>query len=346
MAYGGSIPFIYASIIAPIPDLIADLGGKVDRPFRKSGVPVELATAPERVLPMRDYLTLLEAAARETGDEHFGVSLAERLEIDDLGPFGRLLTGAPTLRQAIETANALVQSYSPAMRCWLEIDGEAVRWHYRLVGVRDRREGRRLDCENTLLMFRTLIRLAAGPNWQPREILLEQATPHQLRVCEARLGAPVRSVGTAWALVFSRHLLGLPMTYGKPLREMERQSLRTRLISSAPEDSFAGSVRAIVGSRLSAGYPEISAVARSAGLSVRTFQRRLAREGEVYSDLVAAVRRDLAREMLADPSQSQLDVCMSLGYADASNFTRAFRQWTGVTPREFRRASKRSPAQV
>ena len=48
-------------------------------------------------------------------------------------------------------------------------------------------------------------------------------------------------------------------------------------------------------------------------------------------------------QMLADPSQSQLEVSMSLGYADAANFTRAFRHWTGVTPTDFRRSMEHSP---
>ena len=50
--------------------------------------------------------------------------------------------------------------------------------------------------------------------------------------------------------------------------------------------------------------------------------------------------------VLADPSRRQLDVAMSLGYADAANFSRAFRHWTGVTPRKFRRALERMPAAV
>ena len=340
------VSFIYASIIAPVPDLIADSGGKVERPFRQSGVPVELASEPERTVPLRDYLTLLERAAHETGDEHFGVSMGERLKIDDLGPFGRLLTGAPTLRRAIGTTNALIQRYSPALRSWLEIEGETVRWHYQVTGVRDCRAGRRLHCESSMVLFRKLIRLAAGPNWQPSEILLEQATPQQLRVFQSRLGAPARSGGTDYSLVFPRELLDLPMTYAEPLGQMERRALLIRLISSRPEDSFVASVRAILRGQLCGGYPEMLRVARSTELSVRSFQRRLAKEGMTYSDLVADVRHDVAQEMLADPSKSQLDISMSLGYSDAANFTRAFKQWTGATPSQFRRSLERSPAAV
>ncbi len=341
-----AVPYIYASIITPVPEILADQGGKIDRPFRESGVPVELAVEPERILPMRDYLSLLERAAWETGDEHFGISMAERLVIDDLGPFGRLITGSPTLRRAIETANSLIQSFSPALRSWLEFEGEEVHWRYDLTGVRNCREGRRLDCENGLYLFRTLIRLATNPNWQPSEILLEQATPQQLRAFQSRIGAPVRSRHSAYALVFPRHLLDLPMTYAERLTETQRQALLGRLISTGPGASFVGSVKAIIQGRLTGGYPEMWQVARSAGLSVRTFQRRLSEEHMDYRGLVADVRRHLAQEMLTDSSRSQLDVAMSLGYSDAANFSRAFKQWTGVAPRDFRRSLERSPATV
>ena len=82
----------------------------------------------------------------------------------------------------------------------------------------------------------------------------------------------------------------------------------------------------------------MSRVARSAGLGVRTFQRRLAFQGVAYSDLVADVRRDLARDMLADRSQSQIDISMALGYSDASNFSRAFKSGVGMTPSQYRKS--------
>lgn len=322
--------------MAPVPDLIDDHGGRIDRPFRRSGIPVELASEPNSIVSLRDYLTLLEAAARETGDEHFGVSMAERLKMADLGSFGRLVLGASSLRQAIEIHNALMDSYMPAMRSWLDIEDETARWHFNFAGIRDFHEGRRLDCENALFHYRNLIRLATGPNWQPSLVLLEQATASQRRVVESRLGAPVRNSGSGYALVFPREVLDLPMIDAKPLREMERQALLARMALLRSSDSFVCSVKSIVRGKLCGSYPEVSAVARSAGLSIRTFQRRLAEAGIAYSNLVAQVRGDLAREMLADTSRSQLDVSLSLGYADAANFTRAFKQWTGVTPRKFR----------
>ncbi|MGI9510593.1 MAG: AraC family transcriptional regulator ligand-binding domain-containing protein [Geminicoccaceae bacterium] len=329
--------FMSAHVIAPLPDLIASGGGKVERPFAVAGVPIELASAPERHLAVTDYLALLGAAAREAGDQQLGISLGECLAIDDLGPFGRLITSSPTLAQAIETTNGLARSFASAAKVWLQIDGDMVRWHYDVEGGGDDFEGRRLDCEQTLTLYRSVVRIALGPDWQPSEVWIERATTQQRRAFETRFGAPARAPSDGYALVFPRHLLDLPMTYARPLAMMERQVELGSLLANSPDDTFGGSVKAIIHGRLSGGYPPISAVARSMRSSVRSLQRRLAEQGIIYSDLVAEVRHDLAMALLAEPSNSQLDVAFSVGYAEAASFSRAFKQWTGMTPRVYRR---------
>ena len=343
MGVGGPIPYISAGMIAPVPDVIGDHGGTVDRPFREAGVPTELASEPEQILPLRNYLVLLEAAAREIGDDHIGVSIAQRLKIEDLGDFGKLVIGAPTLRGAIEVFCTQVQSLSPASRCWLDSEGETVRWHYELTGIPQFREGLRLKGEQFVSLFLTVIRLATSSNWRSCEILLQRSTPLQLHSVQTRLGTEARCVG-AYAVTFRRNLLDLPMTCGKQLGAAEQPALVHRLMSSAPEQTFIGSVKAIIRGHLCGGYPEMSAVAYSTELRPRTFQRRLAEEGFTYSDLVTVVRCEVAKEMLMDPSRSQLDISLSVGYSDAANFSRAFRQWTGVTPSEFRHSSLRLAA--
>ena len=81
----GSVPFIYASIIAPVPDLINDQGGRVERPFSKAGIPIELVEEPEKVIPIPGYLGLLEAAAREEPDD---ASIQPRSPMDHRWFFG------------------------------------------------------------------------------------------------------------------------------------------------------------------------------------------------------------------------------------------------------------------
>jgi AraC-like DNA-binding protein len=82
--------------------------------------------------------------------------------------------------------------------------------------------------------------------------------------------------------------------------------------------------------------PALAEVAEMAGVSTRSFQRKLALAGMTYSGLLDTVRFDKARKLLLDTDFKIIDVAFASGYADPAHFTRAFRRIAGVTPRQFR----------
>ena len=79
------------------------------------------------------------------------------------------------------------------------------------------------------------------------------------------------------------------------------------------------------------------AVARALGIGVRSLRRRLQEEGASFVDLADETRATLAKQLLAQDDQGIEQAAYELGFADPSAFHRAFRRWTGMTPREFRR---------
>jgi len=97
-------------------------------------------------------------------------------------------------------------------------------------------------------------------------------------------------------------------------------------------------MRQSIGALLCDGYPDIQRTAEAIGLGARTLQRRLAEAGESYHHLVDAARFETGIRLLRDGNVRLFDVAGELGYADQANFTRAFRRWTGMAPRTFRRA--------
>ena len=69
-------------------------------------------------------------------------------------------------------------------------------------------------------------------------------------------------------------------------------------------------------------------------------QRRLQEEGLTYSQMVQTIRLERAMDLLKDPSLSFIDIALELGYSDAAHFSRAFKQWTGLSPKAHRRQSR------
>lgn len=84
------------------------------------------------------------------------------------------------------------------------------------------------------------------------------------------------------------------------------------------------------------GYPALDEVANEEHVSTRTLIRRLHEEGTTYQQLLDDVREELACWLLLQTTLPIDAVAERLGYGDTSNFSRTFRRWMGMTPREFR----------
>jgi AraC-like DNA-binding protein len=88
--------------------------------------------------------------------------------------------------------------------------------------------------------------------------------------------------------------------------------------------------------------PKLARAAATLFVSERTLKRRLQEENASFQNLVDQVRLERARELLTGTSLSLNQIAEVLGYADAANFTRAFKRWTGVSPSHYRAAERKS----
>ena len=83
------------------------------------------------------------------------------------------------------------------------------------------------------------------------------------------------------------------------------------------------------------GRPTLRATAAAVGLHVRTLERRLDEWGVPYKALLDHVRRTRSVELLRSGRYSMVDIALLLGYSEHAHFTRAFRRWTGISPRQY-----------
>jgi AraC-like DNA-binding protein len=71
--------------------------------------------------------------------------------------------------------------------------------------------------------------------------------------------------------------------------------------------------------------------------------RRLKAEGTTFQKLLDEVRFEAACQLLDTGRIPITEIAVSLGYAETSAFSRAFRRWSGTTPVERRRRSQKEP---
>ncbi len=88
---------------------------------------------------------------------------------------------------------------------------------------------------------------------------------------------------------------------------------------------------------LKGGFPRIAELADQLHMTQQTLHRRLKAEGSSYQRVKDSIRRDDALMLLTKEKRSVFEVAEALSFSDTRSFTRAFKQWTGMTPREYRR---------
>ena len=81
---------------------------------------------------------------------------------------------------------------------------------------------------------------------------------------------------------------------------------------------------------------QIEQIATQLGLSVRQLQRHLQQQNMTFQQRTQQVRYMLATEYLKDPHLSLQEIALLLCYSEQSAFQRAFKQWSGVTPQQWR----------
>ena len=328
-----AIALVRVASLRGIVTFLARIGSPVEQLLERVGLRREVFDDDEGLIPLELGMRFLDVAARVEGIEHLGLRAGSGTSVESLGTFGRVLRHAPSLAAALEAAARLVPTFGSGERLWLEIDGDEARLCHRIVAPPS--DGLRHAEAYALAIAINLVRLVAGREWLPAALRLQSTLPNRPRTQLA--GVRLTDEQQVAGFAFPRALLegGLPAPNGVPA--VTDEELR-RWKRSAPSLDFAGSVHQVIDALSNDLRPKIASIAAAIGLSVRSLQRRLATAGVSFDRLVDDGNLDSAAELLRGPDKI-IDVAIALGYSDPAHFSRAFRRWTGLTPRDFRRQS-------
>ncbi|MXW47645.1 MAG: helix-turn-helix transcriptional regulator [Gammaproteobacteria bacterium] len=120
------------------------------------------------------------------------------------------------------------------------------------------------------------------------------------------------------------------------LMAITRACLESLHTNTPMNQNLTDKIRNLIRIKLSEGYPSLESIAESLYMSTSAIQRNLAWEGLSYTELVEEVRKSLAEMYFKQRNLSLSEIAYLLGYSELSAFSRAFRRWTGLSPRDFR----------
>lgn len=166
----------------------------------------------------------------------------------------------------------------------------------------------------------------------------EFSYPRPAHVLEYDLlyGVPCTFDAPRTALVFDRAVLDQPVLQDEAGLSMFLRRAPADVLARLDYGSTAAArVRRLLGRSLPDGMPLAQDIAVLLAVSPQTLRRQLAAEGTSFQQVRDQLRRDLAIMELASGNTSGEELSQRLGFSEPSAFHRAFKRWTGSTPRAY-----------
>lgn len=289
-------------------------------------------------IPLDDYRRVVRAAYELSADPALGLHLGEQMSLATFDVLGHLTEHGTSLRDVFEMILRYSRIVSEGPRLQFEEHGDCATIRFDLP-ERDTPESRLASEFSSVAMLR-LVRRFVGHAALPRRVSFTHRKPPHAAEYGRFFGGAERFSEEFTEIEIERAWLDqAPHCHENEMRGYLVARAELLLARASEQMSAAERVARWLDAQAELSQPTLAKAARDLGLSPRSLRRRLKHEQAQFSTLLDNARAAQAKQRLQDPQERQIqDTAYALGFRTASAFSRAFKRWTGETPKAYRKA--------
>jgi AraC-like DNA-binding protein len=320
-------------VATTLPRKLEELGVSPADVLRRAGLPMGFFDQEKIFVSTEELFALHRGIAEASPDPAIGLKLGAEERVERYDPIAIAAVSARSLRDALQRLARYKQLTCPEAIDVTE-QGDECRVQFRWLLAQQTEPPLLVD--RCFAAVAALARRGSGAAINPKRLEL-RGSARQREMYQSHFGCPAKFDVHQNLIVFERADLDRPfLTYNADLFAMVGPQLEAELSQALASKAIGEHVKVILKRLLAGSRPGIEDVARELRLSSRTLQRRLADEGLTFQQLMQVARRELARHYLLHSSLELNETAYLLGYDDAHSFFRAFHQWEGSPPGEWR----------
>jgi AraC-like DNA-binding protein len=314
-------------------DLLGKLGISESRLLGNSGL-ASFEKVKQVNLTAAQMDTISTNALELSNDRQLGLRVGSRMDIHAQGIFGYAIMTSATIGDALRLLVRYNRAVLPSVQIKLEPSHGRLEMSAQAAHLPNELE--RFYSELLYAAIMSSGNILIGKGRAAVRLELDYEPPYDEDQYRNIFGSKTRFNSNRCVLSFDEQALEQGISTADPVaREIFRREC-DRLLS---RDSHRGLVSERVQQVLlqaGSGFPTSAAVAQQLHMSESTLQRRLAKEGYRYQQLLDHVRSKLAYEYLQGTRLSVSEIASLLGFSDLANFRRAFKRWSNTTPSSIR----------
>lgn len=309
--------------------------------FDELGLQIDLTNIQRtRISPM-NLLKVLNHCTQAARQAHFPLVLGETLVFDHAPTAETFLATCPTIRDALKLCDWALSMINPWFKIALhEHDDEAWLTFEQPFFGSDAAPLRYVT-EATMVAVKRIGFTLLGSPVNLRAVHFIHCRPDYHHQYQKYFSIEPKHNQTRNAIFFERRLLDETLPGARPQLNQQAQELLMAQLSAG--DIVANFPSQVIDRLLNEPAllaSDLQTVAQLFGMSGRTLQRRLSREGQGFTDVLRHAQQTLARRWLVDTRTDINTISTRLGYQSRRAFTSAFKHWTGLTPSQYRLSAR------
>jgi AraC-like DNA-binding protein len=281
---------------------------------------------------------LWHCAVAESDDPWFGLAVGKRATANDFFVFGHAWLASSTLRGALQRLcryTHVISNLNDGPTLLREGDHYALK--YPELAEQDRPTKYAKDAGFVLLLG--FIDMVTSSNVRPMRMSLTVDAELASDRYDELFECPITYGCEAEAWLFAAEDIDNPLPGSVPDITEATDRIARHYIDDLDHSKVATEVSRLLVQMLPTGNVDQSAIASRLHRSKSTLQRQLGAEGTSYREILESTRQALAKRYLEEGDYTQAQIAFMTGFSDQSNFARAFKRWTGISPGQFQKAA-------
>ncbi len=326
-----NLPLIRLSAINPFLLELRRRGIDTSSMLHDLGLPTDIPASHDLFIASTTIYELVEESAQLAADPFLGFTVGSALDLADWDPIMSATESATTVGELLTMFAVNAAEHSTATKFYISTDGERSTFGFERVKQPAFSPGQN-DAFYMGFMLQ-LLKHATRDHWDASNVLFCVADPD----CIPATGEAYRiSKGdrSGVKITFPSHWL-----FERFKKSLFNASVGKEAQSEIPQ-SLVDSVRIALRPHLQDHDLTADKAAKICGHDRRRLSRELREIGTTLSKEIAKLRADAASRQLLDTDHAVAEIAEAVGFTDPTVFSRAFKNWTGQSPREYRRTHK------
>ncbi len=324
--------------LRPLAEYLDGMGFDSREIFEQGGVDVNNIFLPSARVPLIRAAKLWQTAAELTQKPFVGLEVFKQAPPMQGDTMAVAMMASRNLYEALQRMSRLVHVICDGVDFSVKRQGDQLQCDFIVHPEnRDIMPAEAMDPSFLLILNMTHLGFSNSEAVLQLGFQRPEPTKKDVEHLKQRLHYPVRFNCDHYYFIIDWQKAQIANPYWNPSLAQLSEELALKDLQQLKEENIIARTRTLIREKLGSGTPQQDTIASAMYMSTRQLQRKLSNQGITFGELLQQVRLSLALDYLKDPLMAMVDIGLSLGFQDQSNFVKAYKKWTGETPGQYRK---------